>query len=218
MIVITSVLKEEITGAFREILPILENGEILKRPYTRGLLGTNEVILSYGFIGKVESAMMAQALIDKFHPKYFIHCGSAGALNPERKIGEIVCGTEYIEHDIHARSRNELIKIEASKTLIERIYDVYNNIILGPIASGDVFVESEKDKKRIYENTHAEVVDMDSAAMAKVCFENNVEFCAIKVIIDTSQESTRIEYQTNIKKLSPFPSAIVAEMLEKHLL
>lgn len=217
MIIITSVLKDEITGAFREILPILENGEILKRPYTRGLLGTNEVILSYGFIGKVESAMFAQALIDKFHPKYFIHCGSAGALNPERKIGEIVCGTEYIEHDIHARN-NDPAKIEGSKTLIERIYDVYSNIVLGPIASGDLFVESEKDKKIIFEKTHAEVVDMDSAAIAKVCFENGIEFCALKVIIDTSQEDTRIEYQNNLKKLSPFPSAIVTEMLEKHLL
>jgi len=217
MVVITSVLKDEITGAFREILPILENGEILKRPFTRGILGTNEVILSYGFIGKVEAAMFAQALIDKFHPKYFIHCGSAGALNPERKIGEIVCGTEYIEHDIHTRNK-EFIKIKASKTLIERIYDVYNNIVLGPIASGDLFVESEKDKKTIFEKTHAEVVDMDSAAIAKVCYENDVEFCAIKIIIDTGQENTRLEYQNNIKKLSPFPSAIVAEMLEKHLL
>jgi adenosylhomocysteine nucleosidase len=59
---------------------------------------------------------------------------------------------------------------------------------------------------------------MDSAAIAKVCFENGIEFCALKVIIDTSQEDTRIEYQNNLKKLSPFPSAIVAEMLEKHLL
>ncbi|MBO8161383.1 MAG: 5'-methylthioadenosine/S-adenosylhomocysteine nucleosidase [Thermosipho sp. (in: Bacteria)] len=217
MIVITSVLKDEITGAFRELLPILQNGEILKRPYSRGLIGTNEVVLAYGFIGKVEAAMMAQALIDKFHPKYFIHCGSAGALNPKRKIGEIICGTEYIEHDIHSRNK-ELAKIKPSKTLLERIYDVYNNIIFGPIASGDIFVESEAEKEKIYLETKAEVVDMDSAAIAKVCYENDVEFCALKIIIDTSKENTRIEYQRNLKKLAPFPSAIVAEMLEKHLL
>ncbi|SHH47162.1 5'-methylthioadenosine/S-adenosylhomocysteine nucleosidase [Thermosipho atlanticus] len=217
MIVITSVLKDEIIGAFRELLPVLQNGEILKRPFTRGLIGTNEVVLSYGFIGKVEAAMMAQALIDKFQPKYFIHCGSAGALNPERKIGEIICGTEYIEHDIYSRDM-KCSKITASQSLVERICDVYDNIILGPITSGDVFVESEKEKEKIYNETLAEIVDMDSAAIAKVCYENGVEFCALKIIIDTSKEETRIEYQRNIKKLAPFPSAIVAEMLEKHLL
>ena len=217
MIVITSVLREEILGAFRELLPVLENGEILKRPFMRGLIGANEVVLVYGLIGKVESAMMAQALIDKFNPKYFIHCGSAGILNDKRKIGDIVCGTEYIEHDIRFRQR-KITKFKASETLLERLSDTYDKITLGPIASGDVFVESTEDKKKIFNETKAEFVDMDSAAIAKVCYENNIEFCAIKIAVDTSQENSKIDIQRNVKKLAPFPSAIVAEMLEKHLL
>jgi len=217
MIVITSVLREEIVGAFRELMPVLENGEILKRPYMRGLIGANEVLLVYGLIGKVESAMMAQALIDNFHPKYFIHCGGAGIINSERKIGDIVCGTEYIEHDIKFRQK-QIKKIKASQTLIERISDVYNKVILGPIASGDIFVDSVEEKTRIFNETKAELVDMDSAAIAKVCYENDVEFCAIKIALDRGVEGSTIEIQQNLKKLAPFPSAIVAEMLEKHLL
>ncbi|ABR30352.1 adenosylhomocysteine nucleosidase [Thermosipho melanesiensis] len=217
MIVITSVLRDEILGAFRELLPVLENGEILKRPYVRGLIGVNEVLLVYGLIGKVESAMMAQALIDRFKPKYFIHCGSAGAINKERKIGDIVCGTEYIEHDISFREKNVRI-FKASDVLMERIYDIFNDIKFGVIASGDVFVDSEEEKERIYRETNAEVVDMDSAAIAKVCAENDINFCALKIVVDSSMEGSEIEIKRNLKRLAPFPSAIIAEMLEKHLL
>ncbi|QTA38256.1 5'-methylthioadenosine/S-adenosylhomocysteine nucleosidase [Thermosipho ferrireducens] len=217
MIVLTSVLKEEIIGAFRELLPVLENGEIIKRPYTRGIIGSNEIVLVYGLIGKVEAAMLAQAIIDKFNPRYFIHCGAAGALNPERKIGDIVCGNLYIEHDVYAR-QGAKCEIYGSQILTEKIVDVYDKVIIGTIASGDVFVESEDEKAKIYEVTKAEVVDMDSSAMAKVCYENGVDFCALKIVVDTSEKETRKEYRLNFKKLAPFPSAIVAEMLEKHLL
>ncbi|ANQ53507.1 adenosylhomocysteine nucleosidase [Thermosipho sp. 1063] len=217
MIVITSVLREEILGAFRELLPVLENGEILKRPYMRGLIGANEVLLVYGLIGKVESAMMAQVLIDKFNPKYLIHCGSAGAINEKRKIGDIVCGTKYVEHDIGFREKT-VSSFKASDLLVERIYDIYNDTIFGIIASGDSFINSKEEKERIYKETQAEIVDMDSAAIAKVCAENGIEFCSLKIVVDKGLESSEIEIKSNFKRLAPFPSAIIAEMLQKHLL
>lgn len=215
MVVVTGVLKEEIVGVFRELLPMLENGEILRRNYSRGIIGGNEVTVVYGFIGKIESAMMAQAVIDKFHPKYIIHCGSAGALSPELKIGDVVCGTVYYEHDFERSGMNAL---GASERLLEKIKDTYGAVKFGPIASGDILVSDRATKERIYSRFGAMVVDMDSYAIAKVCWENGVEFCALKVVVDTSEEHALMEYEQNFRKFASLPSTIVSELLEKHLL
>lgn len=215
MTVVTGVLKEEIIGVFRELLPLLENGELIKRNYSRGIIGGNEVVTVYGFVGKVESAMITQALIDKFHPKYIVHCGSAGSIDPNLKIGDIVCGVEYYEHDFQGEN---VLSIPASTKLIEKIKDVYPNIALGPIVSGDLIVSDKKIKENLYNKYKALAVDMDSAAIAKVCYENGIEFCSLKVIVDTSEEHAHAEYEQNFRKFASLPSTIVSELLDKHLL
>lgn len=215
MVVVTGVLKEEILGVFRELLPLLENGELLRRHYSRGIIGGNEVVALFGFIGKVESAMMAQLLIDRFRPTHFIHCGSAGAISPELRIGEVVCGNEYFEHDFQ---RGSALRLPASVKIIEKLTDVYPNLRIGPIVSGDVLVSERVLKERLHQSFGAFAVDMDSAALAKVCYENGVEFCAVKVIVDTSEEQALMEYEQNFRKFASLPSTIVSEMLEKHLL
>ncbi|HOP82665.1 MAG TPA: 5'-methylthioadenosine/S-adenosylhomocysteine nucleosidase [Fervidobacterium sp.] len=215
MIVVTGVLKEEIVGVFRDLLPLLENGELVGRNYSRGIIGGNEVTTIYGFIGKVESALMTQAIIDHFHPKYIIHCGSAGAIDPNLEVGDIICGTTYYEHDFQD---SRPAGFQASSTLVEKIKDIYPYIKLGCIVSGDVLISNKNLKMCIYEKYQALAADMDSAAMAKVCFENNVGFCSLKVIVDTSEEQTQLEYEQNFRKFASLPSAIVSEMLDKHLL
>ncbi len=215
MVIVSGVLKEEIVGTFQELLPLFENGELIKRSYARGIIGSNEVVTIYGFVGKVESAMITQAVIDRFKPKYFIHCGSAGAISPELKIGDVVCGTEYYEHDFNSGISAPL---KASSSLIEKIGDVYPDVKLGNVISGDVLVKDDEYKENLFRKFNALAVDMDSAAVAKVCLENDVEFCAIKVIVDTSGKSAQAEYERYFRKYASLPSNIVAEVLEKHLL
>ena len=215
MVVVVGVLKEEIIGVFREMLPLLENGELLKRNYSRGIIGGNEVVSIYGFVGKVESAMIAQAIIDKFRPRYIIHCGSAGAIHPDLRIGDLVCGMNYLEHDFRAQSINP---IPASAKLLEKIADVYDKVNFGTIISGDVIVSDREIKTSLYEKYGALAVDMDSAAIAKVCHQNGIDFCSLKVIVDTSEEEAQVEYEQNFRKFSSLPSTIVSELLDKHLL
>ncbi|MGC8955526.1 MAG: 5'-methylthioadenosine/S-adenosylhomocysteine nucleosidase [Fervidobacterium sp.] len=215
MVVVTGVLKEEIIGVFRDLLPLLENGEIVKRNFSRGIIGGNEIVTVYGFIGKVESAMLTQAIIDKFNPGYIIHCGSAGAIDPRLKIGDIVCGNTYYEHDFQA---GDITPIHASGKLLEKILDIYPNIVFGPIVSGDFLVSSKIAKETLYKKFNALAADMDSAAMAKVCAQNGVEFCSLKVVVDTSEEHAQIEYEQNFRKFASLPSTIIAELLDKHLL
>ena len=59
-----------------------------------------DCLLSITGIGKVQAAMLFQHIVDTWQPDYFIFTGVAGALNSDYDTGDIVIGTEFIQHSI----------------------------------------------------------------------------------------------------------------------
>ena len=61
---------------------------------TSGHYKGHEVILTESGIGKVAAASATALMIDNFQPHLVVNTGSAGALDPELKIGDEVIGTQ----------------------------------------------------------------------------------------------------------------------------
>ena len=60
------------------------------------------------------------------------------------------------------------------------------NVKEGLLASGDIFVDNPDDLRRILAlYPDAKAVDMESAAIAQVCYIKNVPFVCIRVVSDT---------------------------------
>jgi adenosylhomocysteine nucleosidase len=58
------------------------------------------VLLAAGGHGKAQFAVQAQYLVDCFPSASLIVCaGAAGSLDPDLSVGDVVVGTETIEHD-----------------------------------------------------------------------------------------------------------------------
>ena len=53
----------------------------------------------------------------------------------------------------------------------------------------DTVVDSPEKKKKLREDTNADLVDMESAAVALIARENSIGFLAIRGISDTSEET-----------------------------
>jgi adenosylhomocysteine nucleosidase len=53
-------------------------------------------------MGKVSAAACVQKLIDSFGVDYVIVCGLAGGLSPELRLGDVVVGETYVQHDLDA--------------------------------------------------------------------------------------------------------------------
>ncbi len=213
MILVLGVFEIEIDPVRKEIMS-LETGEILGRPFVRGVVGPNEVITAYGFIGKVEAAMITQAFVDKFHPTAIVFTGAAGALSNFLNIGDIVIGDEYFEYDLGRRD-GKVELIEGSERLIERVEEHLEGAFVGRIASGDAFVDSQQMREELRRLTRAVAVDMDSAAVAKVCKENNVDFVAIKTIVNRCDEE---EFQKNYEKLAGKTASLLVKIIDHHVL
>ncbi len=81
----------------------VENEEyIANRTYSTGKIDNIDVVLAFSNWGKVASACTATTLIQKFGCDFIIFTGVAGALSPDLNIGDIVVGSELVQHDMDA--------------------------------------------------------------------------------------------------------------------
>ena len=74
--------------------------DVLGNTYYEGKLGNHQVFLVQSGIGKVMSAMSVAILSDHFGVDAVINTGSAGAVAPGLKIGDVVVADKLVYHDV----------------------------------------------------------------------------------------------------------------------
>ena len=73
---------------------------VLGNTYYTGRLGKHDVVLVQSGVGKVMSAMSVAVLADHFGVDALINTGSAGAVAPGLKIGDVVVASKLAYHDV----------------------------------------------------------------------------------------------------------------------
>lgn len=153
-------------------IEIIKDDFLLHRRLILAQLRNNNIVIMISGCGKIRTASATQLLIDQFRPNFLIHYGSAGAISPKIKIGNIICATEVIEHDVEILFPKKILppiyKIE--KSIIDKIKKIKNlNLVFGRIISGDKDVVSLKEKKRLFIKYKALSVDWESASFLLTC-------------------------------------------------
>jgi len=69
------------------------------RTYHLGKIGVHRVVLVKAGVGKVNAAMVAQAMINRFGVKSVVFTGIAGGINPDLHVGDVVISNKVIQHD-----------------------------------------------------------------------------------------------------------------------
>ena len=94
-----------VLGITREIAPIerrLQNShEVAVQGYVFrvGTLSGQQVVVGRSGPGKVNAAIIAALLIDKFNPSAILFSGTAGAIDPALNPGDVVVGATVAQHD-----------------------------------------------------------------------------------------------------------------------
>jgi adenosylhomocysteine nucleosidase len=86
-------------AALRGSLANVEVIRVLDREAYRGTIDGREVILVQSGVGKVASGMVAVTLLSQFHCRPLMISGVAGGLDPKLGIGDLVIGTQLVQHD-----------------------------------------------------------------------------------------------------------------------
>lgn len=76
-------------------------------------------------------------------------------------------------------------------------------LVIGDIASGDKFFANTKEKNELLNKLPTTLcVEMEGAAVAQVCYEYSVPFTILRIISDTADEKSHIDFPAFIQKVS----------------
>lgn len=174
------------------LLHILENGsetEIDGVTFHLGTVGNHDIVATRCGIGKVNAALGAAALIDKFAPELVINTGVAGGVGADAGVLDVVVADSVAYHDFWCLGE-EWGQVPGCPRMFHThqvSVDFQDPTVkTGLIASGDLFVSRREEVDHIrslYPSVQA--VDMESAAIAQVCYLKNVPFYCLRVISDT---------------------------------
>jgi len=102
-IALMSAMLEEIEMLLPEMGPEVETVIRGRRTYYLGNLAGHEVVAVFSRWGKVAASATVTNLVTEFGATTVLFSGVAGALAPGLKVGDIVVGETFLQHDLDAR-------------------------------------------------------------------------------------------------------------------
>lgn len=209
MIGIICALNIEVEG-LKKLMENKKESTIAKMTYTQGKINNVNVVAVECGIGKVNAAMCAQIMIDRYNPDVVINSGIAGALSDEIGIGDIVIARDVVQHDMDGTAlgdppgeiwfnNEKRIDIPADAKIVAQLEEAcshLNNtrVVVGRIATGDVFVSAKERRLGINGMFSAMACEMEGGSIGQVCYRNEVPFGILRCISDSIHEHEFVDY------------------------
>ncbi len=206
----------------REMMRGREETVAAGRTFYAGKIGDIDVVLVCSGIGKVNSAMSAQILIDRFGVDAIINTGIAGGAK-DAKVRDVVISTEAAYHDMELRlvalSHPYMEQFAADKAFVQKAQkacaDCGVTCHLGKIATGDQFISDKAVKDDIVSRLDPNAVEMEGGAVAHVCAANGVPFVIIRSISDNADDEAEMDFDTFERLAADDAAKIVVSMLKQ---
>ncbi|WP_343153898.1 5'-methylthioadenosine/adenosylhomocysteine nucleosidase [Buchnera aphidicola (Mindarus keteleerifoliae)] len=178
-------------------------------------------------VGKTNASCATSILLCKYKIDFIINIGSCGSLKKNKKIFDILIPEKLCYHDVDLTAFNYPVgKIPNLPIFFYPNFYLKNIIIkictekkipffLGLLITGDIFLQGKDNlniiKKKI---PSAIALDMESTAIAHVCYIFNTPFINIKLISDCSGNKSKIEFKKNILNINLKSWLIIFEILK----
>ena len=216
-----------------ELEPILEYMKVKERLnhanniYYLAEFEGKDIVLAYSKIGKVNAALSATVMIEKFKIKKLLFSGVAGAIDEDLKIGDLIIATKTAQHDVDLTVfgyepgfiPESRVFFECDKNLNDLAFDVARKLNIklksGIIASGDQFIHSQEKKEWIKNTFNASAIEMEGAAVGCVCFNENIPFFMLRSISDTAEEGAGVDFDEFLEESSKVSAKFLVEMLRE---
>lgn len=178
-------------------LHITKETEIARTTVLEGDIDGLAVVIAATGICKVNAAITAQLLIDKFDVTHILMVGVAGGMDPRLGVHALAFSERLAQHDVNwqwLRHRpapaegyfpGDPMLLSLCKRLAEAGKFPYP-AFFGTMVSGEQFI-AEEGRQEIIDAWHPLCVDMESAAAAHACMANDIPFLAIRAISDTAE-------------------------------
>ncbi len=161
-------------------------------------------------------------MILEFNVDRIVFTGVAGAISPELNVGDVVIGQRLYQHDMDARPLMKRFEVPLTgktsyetplqnvETMSQAVHNFLKTnkefrkilpeqqilnpkMVIGDIASGDLFISSSEMKYALSRNLPSVVcAEMEGAAVAQVCDDYGVPLVVVRVISDAADEEAHV--------------------------
>ena len=222
---IIGAMSEEVKG-FKSEIENLKEEKVGNLIFYIGKIKGKDIVLLETGIGKVNAAIGATLMIDRFKAEKIIFTGVAGGINENLDLGDVVISTDLIQHDVDVtafgeklgmiprmensifKADNELIALaeQAGKKL-------KGKVIRGRILSGDQFIASPEKIEFLKKEFNGDCAEMEGAAVGHVCEMFKIPFVVVRTMSDKANSNAHTDYATFMKIAAENSITLVNEML-----
>lgn len=190
------------------------------------------VVLAQSGIGKVNAAMCAQIMIDRFCVDRIVNTGIAGGVAHGLSVGDFIVGVASVQHDFDLsplgyakgymsgedKNKPTVYPSDASlaadfkKAAAEVLPE--NKIKEGVIATGDIFVSTGGLKEELRIRFGATAAEMEGGAIAQVAHANGVAAVIIRTVSDLADEKAESSVKNFEQSAADTSAGILLHMLK----
>jgi adenosylhomocysteine nucleosidase len=142
-------------------------------PFRKIAVGKSGISILVTGVGRKNAEMAVRDFLQQNSPRRVFTCGFAGGLNPNLRIGEVVF--EAPDSEI----RNRLLAAGAKPA---------------KFFCADHIAVTIAEKKKLRDETSADAVEMESAAIHTVCRERGITCATVRAIFDTAGEDLPLDF------------------------
>jgi adenosylhomocysteine nucleosidase len=142
-------------------------------PFRKIAAGKTGITILLTGIGRQNAEKSLRGFLAANSPKLVLTCGFAGGLNPDLKLGDVIFETS------DETLRAKLLGAGAKQL---------------KIFCADRIATTVAEKKKLRDESGADAVEMESAAIHAVCRERGIPCTTVRVISDTASEDLPLDF------------------------
>ena len=195
MLMIAAAMEEELETA-KELCTDLERIQREKLKLWRAVRKEEPVFFLKTGVGPKRSAATLQEALSVTTPSHILVIGYAGALDPDLRLGDLVAVGRALAFGLddalpdweHVRVDGEYDLVNC-KSLMESALSSGLRACSGVAMTSPYVLGNPAHKRLLYEKFHASIVDMETAALARVAQSAKVPLSCIRVVSDEARDT-----------------------------
>ena len=224
MIGVVAAMDEE-RDAFLEFMTDVKDIEEDNIIYHVGKIADKDVVLVKSGVGKVACAVVLTCFIMKFRPELVINTGSAGSLNRNVHVGDVVLATKVAYHDVDVFGDNWIPSFDNENSIVffadtklTKLFDTIkgDHVHVGDMVSGDSFIYRDDQIRNILDHFPTTLCgEMESGSVAQTCRFFNIPWMIVRSISDdTFAKNNESDFALGLENASKNSAYISKQIIE----